>query len=356
MKREKVTIRLNGRRIWNWSILCMFLGFAVACGGSDGNDDPQPEGPGIEGTLVLKADRDTVDNSGHEPVNFTVWLEDKDVTAASSIVNQSSHEELKDKTFLPTEKIAKGAYTFKATYKNKETEAVKITVINGESFAKHLFMMYFTSVYCSFCPQVTKAIAEEIIPMSPGRVDVMAIHGDMGLRDPFTLPHTTTLMNKYNLSGYPSIIIDGQTRWIADVDQLKASLGEMGFAGISIKSSVDAGGKLTAEVRVKGRKDFQQPCTVAVVLLEDGLSAQMDTFDWVVRDFLTDVNGDKESTGTGTIGRNKEWSKTFHYTLSDEYNTENMRVLAYVLTAEGKVLNSRQVKLGEQADYEIVND
>lgn len=357
MKREKRTIGLNGRGIWNWSILCVFLGLAVACGGSDGNDDPQPVGPGEEGTLVLKADRDTVDNSGYEPVNFTVWLGDKDVTAASSVVNQVTHEEVKSNTFLPTEKVAKGAYTFKATYKSKESAAVKVTVINGESYAKHLFMMYFTSVYCVYCPTWTKAIAEEVMPMSPGRVDVMALHGDLrGAPDPFTSQYTYTMMMNFNLNGYPSVMIDAKTKWNAEVDQLKASMEEIGLAGIAMKSSVDANRQLTAEVRVKARKDFEQPCTVVVVLVEDGLSAQMDTFNWVVRNFLTDIYGDKESTGTGSIGRNKEWSRTFKFTLPDTYKTENMKVLAYVLDADGKALNSRQVKLGEQVDYEIVND
>lgn len=359
MKREKRTIGLNGRGIWNWSILCVFLGLAVACGGSDGNDDPQPGEPGEEGTLVLKADRDTVDNSGYDAVNFTVWLGDKDVTAASSVVNQVTHEEVKSNTFLPTEKVAKGAYTFKATYKSKESAAVKVTVINGESYAKHLFMMYFTSVFCNKCPLVTRAIAEEIIPMSPGRVDVMALHGDMSnVPDPFTLQHTHTLLTKFNLPGYPSIIIDHETTWNAlrDEEQFKESLGEIGLAGIALKSSVDANRKLAVEVRVKSRKDFEQPCTVVVVLVEDNLYSQMTTFDWVVRNFLTDIYGDKESTGTGSIGRNKEWSRTFHFALPDTYKTENMRVLAYVLDAEGKALNSRQVKLGGQVDFEIVND
>lgn len=359
MKREKRTIGLNSRGIWNWSILCVFLGLAVACGGSDGNDDPQPEGPGEEGTLVLKADRDTVDNSGYEPVNFTVWLGDKDVTAASSVVNQVTHEEVKSKTFLPTEKVAKGAYTFKATYKSKESAAVKVTVINGVSYAKHLFLMYFTSVYCPKCPLYTKAIAEEVIPMSPGRVDVMALHGNStSWPDPFLLEHTYTLLTHFSLPGYPSLIIDHQATWniLRDEEQFKESLGEIGLAGIAIKSSVDANRELTAEVRVKSRRDFEQPCTVAVVLMEDGLTANMETFDWVVREYLTDIYGDKESTGTGSIGRNKEWSKTFHFTLPDEYKTENMKLLAYVVTAEGEALNSRQVKLGEQVDFEIVND
>lgn len=359
MKGEKRTIGLNGRGIWNWSILCVFLGLAVACGGSDGNDDPQPVGPGEEGTLVLKADRDTVDNSGYEPVNFTVWLGDKDVTAASSVVNQVTHEEVKSNTFLPTEKVAKGAYTFKATYKSKESAAVKVTVINGVSYAKHLFMMYFTSVFCPNCPLVTRAIAEEIMPMSPGRVDVMALHGDMrSWPDPFTLEQTSTLLTHFNLPGYPSIIIDHQTKWNAlrDEEQFTESLGEIGLAGIAIKSSVDASRQLTVEIRVKARKDFEQPCTVAVVLIEDGLKGNGENCDWVVREFLTGTYGDKENTGTGNIGRNKEWSRTFQFALPDTYKTENMRVLSYVLDAEGKAMNSRQVKLGEQVDYEIVND
>lgn len=342
------------RNILNWSFILLLTGLAFACGGNDGSDDPQPDEPG---GFMLKADKDTVDNTGHDRIRFTVWLGDKDVTAQSSIVNQSTHEELKDNFFSPAETCEKGFYTFKATYKKHESAGIKITVIDGESFLKHLFLMYFTSVYCPNCPRYTAALEQEVLPLSPGRVDLLGLHGDLsGAPDPYTHRHTNTLLTHFNLPGYPFVVIDHRLKWGAEIEQLTAALNEIGLAGIALNTSVDENRQLTAEVRVKARRDFEQPCSVAVVLLEDGLKTNNETFNWVLRDYLTDVYGDKESSGTGNIGWNKEWSRTFRFSLPEAYAIENMRLMVYVLSPEGRALNSRQVKLGEKADYEMVHE
>lgn len=74
-------LKTNLHRIAGSCFAMALLVLAIACGGSDG-DDPQPEPKGLE----LKADKNSVNNSGDDRVVFTVLYDGKDVTASSSIV------------------------------------------------------------------------------------------------------------------------------------------------------------------------------------------------------------------------------------------------------------------------------
>lgn len=347
------------KRILYLLLAVCWTALAVNCGGSDGGeDDPQPQ-PGAD-TLVLKISKDTVVNNGFDGVTFTVWLGNKDVTAGSTIAEQKSHKQVEGAMFTPEMGASVGKYIFTAQYKKLSSSPVTLEVIDAEWFVRHALVQQKTSTFCVYCEALIMILEQDLIFLSPGRIDLMAFHGDMTAgQDPFTVSYTLPLFNKFGLSGFPQALINHNINWSTSVfsnDVVQAELDQPGIVGIALEPTV-SGRQLTVNVGVKSQVNFEKPCRVAVAVLENGLSApqmgKVITHNWVVRSYLSELFGDAEESGQGKIAREEEWTKQYTYTIPDEYVVENMDVIVYVLDASGKALNSRKVKIGEKGDYEL---
>lgn len=347
-------LKTNLHRIAGSCFAMALLVLAIACGGSDG-DDPQPEPKG----LVLKADKNTVNNSGDDRVVFTVLYDGKDVTGSSSIVEQNTHTAVKDGVFSAGPNDKAGTYVFVATYQKYTSEAVNVEV-RADAFVKHVLMMQFTSNTCIYCPGMTEILENDVVKLAPGRICLMSFHRTMNQpEDPYDVAEYVDPMKRhFQFNTYPTVILEHTSKWEKDNASVQKYLNTAADAGIAVTTSL-SGQKLTATVKVKGAKDFSTDCVVAVALLENGLkymqstttSPVMATHNQVVRRYLTDLFGDAQSTGSGKIAADTEWSRTFNTEIPAEWVIGNMDLIVYVLDGDGKAMNCCKVKLGESVDY-----
>lgn len=341
------------RKVGSYCALALLV-IATSCGGSEG-DGPQPEPKG----LVLKADKESINNSGGERVVFTVLYEGKDVTGSSNIVEQNTHTNIKNGIFSAGPDDKPGTYVFVATYQKYTSESVSVTV-RADAFIKNVLMMQFTSNTCIYCPGMTEILENDVVKLAPGRICLMSFHRTVYQpEDPYDVAEYVDPLKKHFLfNTYPTVILEHDYKWEKDNASVQKYLNNMADAGIAVTTSL-SGRKLTATVKVKGAKDFSGECMVAVALLENGLlylqstltSPVMATHNQVVRRYLTDLFGDAQSTGSGKIAGDSEWTRTFNTEIPTDWVIGNMDMIVYILDGDGKAVNCCKVKLGESVDY-----
>lgn len=336
-------------------VFVMIFGFSnCSSGDSDGDDDR------LKG-LILSVDRDTIYKG--EQATFTVTLDGKDVTSSSVITNETTGK-TETSVFLAGDN--KGTYTFIAKYNDASSNKVNVEVLDFElSFQKNVLLQQITSTTCPLCPNNRK-VMDMLQEMKPGVFFPMCFHGAyMGGNDPFVFPRLAEMQVELGIDGYAPVkmdyiyMLDGEESFDLIVERMILR-GEFGFA---IHSSVNANSTTaTIDVKIKSMIDPTFDCKLAVAIVEDGLKfSQMDGYETipdyihndVVRSYLTDLYGDK--IAQGAIGKNKEFTKQFSYSIPANYKKENLMVIAYLLNAKQKVvMNCQGVKLGNNIDYQYV--
>lgn len=327
-----------------------------ACGG--GNDDPDPD---IVKGLVFSADKDTIYKSGDDKAVFTVKYDGKDVTGKSRIFERTSGTFVDGNTFGTTKL---GEFVFTAEYNGEVSPEIRISSIEEVYYQANLLLFHFTSTSCSNCPRMVYGInvAKE---KAPGRLIKMSIHGPMAEDDPMQLkPYAEPLMNKYGCYlTYPVAILNGVRRWneAAGFDDMKSFLPDQTGIGVALSTRIE-GDKAYIDMSVRTMTAYEKPCSVAVVLVENGLhfkQLQDDgsydnsyVHDDVIRRYLTDVLGDALEEGELKVA--KLLTKSYTYDISSLLVRDHVDVIAYIMKEDGTVLNSTRVKLGESIDFQEI--
>ena len=227
----------------------------------------------------------------------------------------------------------------------------------GKEFWHKSLGMRFTATWCGYCPNLATGFAKAV-SQYPNKIEQLNLHpasSNLGFSG------TSALSNIFNVTGYPTGMIDYRSRignYASDdaatlvVDAVKET--EKNYpvkTGISFSSSV-SGSTLNLNVKlyIKEKGDYK----VTAVLLEDNIIGYQngggDNYNHssIARVAITDITGDAVSTSED----NKTVSKNYTATIPSSCDKNNLRVLVYVLRQYGSQTIIRTANYG---DYYVDN-
>lgn len=217
--------------------------------------------------------------------------------------------------------------------------------------------MRFTATWCGYCPNLATGFAKAV-SQYPNKIEQLNLHptsSNLGFSG------TSALSNIFNVTGYPTGMIDYRSRignYASDyaattvVDAVKET--EKNYpvkTGISFSSSV-SGSTLNLNVKlyIKEKGDYK----VTAVLLEDNIIGYQngggDSYNHssIARVAITDITGDAVSTSED----NKTVSKNYTATIPSSCDKNNLRVLVYVLRQYG---SQTIIRTADYGDYYVDN-
>lgn len=217
--------------------------------------------------------------------------------------------------------------------------------------------MRFTATWCGYCPNLATGFAKAV-SQYPNKIEQLNLHptsSNLGFSG------TSALSNIFNVTGYPTGMIDYRSRignYASDyaattvVDAVKET--EKNYpvkTGISFSSSV-SGSTLNLNVKlyIKEKGDYK----VTAVLLEDNIIGYQNgggenyNHSSIARVAITDITGDAVSTSED----NKTVSKNYTATIPSSCDKNNLRVLVYVLRQYG---SQTIIRTADYGDYYVDN-
>lgn len=307
---------------------------------------------------------------GEQEVTFEV-LYGTNVVSSEARITLVSHPELgwSGSSFSTTEQ---GEYVFQASYRDILSKEVKIVANEAENvessrFERHILAMDFTGTWCSWCPGGFRDLNYFATRNKwNGYVHIVAMHDSETGEDPMGLSLTNTIHRAFSLDGFPCFLIDMRdggslTDNLSDlVPSFERSVEEYpARSDVKITSTL-AEGVVTAQLTLFAEQEGEW--RVCAYLVENGIVApQLDgsvedkdyTHNHVVRCLMGESwRGDR----LGNLSAESEESKTYTYTLEEEWVAENMSVVALAIDANGYVNNVAICPLSGSVDYKYIEE
>ena len=281
----------------------ILFGFLVSsCSSND--DSPAPNHVAPPTSIVLSFDEDayiTGDSATFvvkDNFNNTVTTE-AEVTVNGTVITTNPY------TFT-----ANGSYDFVATYQGLTSNSVNFVVQTASTysdtvsfsatgapttFTKKALLEDFTGTWCSQCPPAATAVANAI----NGNSNIFGVGYHAG-NDPMEIPETAYWVNYYNVTGFPTVYVNGpDTRWnFPDMTQVNAELAEEATVGLAVNAAI-VGGKLDLEVSVGFKSTPSEEIKLMIYLTEDNVTTtspqagSSQGADYVHRDVLREVYTDQ---------------------------------------------------------------
>lgn len=260
-----------------------------------------------------------------------------------------------------------GNFSVYAKYQNFTSNVLSVEVLAPSPYTQKVLIEDYTGTWCGWCPRVINAIeltlaqSQDVIPV--------AIHSSNGsASDPFNFAEKALLFSTFSVTGYPTAKINRTETWEypentpGGVYQVVKKLQTRAPLGIGI-SSVLNNGLLNIDVEVEFLHD-QSNLNLVVYLLEDKLKANQVNYyedlyggsnplvnlehNHVLRHCLTHLLGDAISASESK--QNNTFKKSFNFTTADSgiSNTENIKVVAFVVNGSTKkVINVQKAGVNE---------
>ena len=227
----------------------------------------------------------------------------------------------------------------------------------GKEFWHKSLGMRFTATWCGYCPNLATGFALAV-SQYPNKIELLNLHptnSNLGFSG------TSAMENVFNITGYPTGMIDYRSRignYVSDyaatlvVDAVKET--EKNYptkTGITFSSSVSGSTvNLNVKLYIKEKGDYK----VTAVLLEDNIIGYQngggDNYNHssIARVAFSDITGDSVKTSED----NKTVSKNYTATIPSSCNKNNLRVLVYVLKQYG---SQTIIRTADYGDYYVDN-
>ena len=204
---------------------------------------------------------------------------------------------------------ANGTYNFTATYVGLTSNTVSFTIESPSDFSdtssfnasgapstftKKVLLEDFTGTWCPQCPPAASAIANAM----SGNSNIFGV--GYHYSDPMEIPETAYWSNYYNVTGFPTVYVNGaDTRWnYTDMAQVNAELAEEATVGLAVNAAI-VGGKLDLEVSVGFKSTPSEEIKLMIYLTEDNVTTSTPQAgssqgaNYVHRDVLREVYTDQ---------------------------------------------------------------
>ena len=204
---------------------------------------------------------------------------------------------------------ASGSYDFVATYEGLTSNSVNFVVQTASAysdtvsfsatgapstFTKKALLGDFTGTWCVYCPNAASAIATAL----SGNSNLFGVGYHAG--DPMEISETDYWVNYYNVTGFPTVYVNGPDTWwnYPDMAQVNAELAEEATVGLAVNAAI-VGGKLDLEVSVGFKSTPSEEIKLMIYLTEDNVTTtspqagSSQGADYVHRDVLREVYTDQ---------------------------------------------------------------
>lgn len=341
---------------------------------------------------VLSVNDSEIDLASETQAVFTVTLNGRDVTDASSIYSTTSSLELQDNVFMPDRT---GSHTFVAEYDGAQSNTVQVNVIDStpevveSKYDRHVCVMEFTGGWCINCPtgydNMKGILAHPQLAAYKENIHICAFHSDMEGRDDFAIAETQDVFKLCSSLfaadlAYPAFATDLRVVGVLtgeSVSTFRPSI-ESAFTeylphcGAAVASVMNED-KTSAEVTVKVASEQTSEYRVIVLVVQDKIIGWQITnypdpdepdggtnsynHRHVVRKVVTTYAGTftgEKLTSDGKIAAGEEASKTWTVDVAQEWVLENTEIYALVLDSEGFVNNMNVCAIdGGDSGYDI---
>ncbi len=277
--------------------------------------------------------------------------------------------EISGNTYTPSKR---GNETITATYSGINSNEVNLLT----GYKQKVLIEDFTGTWCGWCPRVLRAI--ELVEAQTDESITVAIHrgstnSSSDSYDPFNYS-AGALEDYIGLNGYPTAMINRKILWnypetsyIGQVTNLVENSGINRVKNVGVKiASTLTNNTLDITVNSDVINDFDGEKLV-VYILENGLNYNQTNYTTyfggqsvlsnfehnnVLRQVPTNIFGDvftvnELNSETGV------YKKEFTIELTGNIqNTSNLDIVAFVVDASGKVLNSQRSEVGVTKDFE----
>ena len=357
-----------------FSLLILLTGFsliAVSCGDNENADDHIYDHQ-IK-LISLVSDKYNVvlneNEADQEVVTFIVSNNAGDnLTSSSEIfVNDIA---IASNVFTPTEL---GSFTVYAKYTDEDSgkeflsEEKTVNVIEDTSnlYYRHKVLIEdFTGTWCGWCTRIIYAI-EQVQAQTQNAIAV-GIHND----DPFDFPGRMPLEDYLQVEGaYPFATINRKTIWKhpqhQHVNQPIGLILPESPIGIKINSTLGATSG-TVDLSFSFKEDIAGDLRYVIYVVENGLIADQTNYNTDLYNGVAVLQGfthDHVLRGVygNILGNNLGQSATAGSevslsSLAVNYSSENMnklQVIAFIINAQGKVLNVQIADANTEKDYEF---
>ncbi len=342
-------------KFWTLCALCALL--LGSCRGQ--SDDGEVEVQLVPSVTTIVAD-------GVQEVTFEVYYGIDRVTMQAEIYSVSHPDvTVSGAKFSTTEA---GEYTFHAKYGNTLSKVVKIVaeeaMVNASRFVRHICVMDITGTWCTFCPEgYRKLVFYTDKKEWKDIVHILALHDGASGKDPMALDVTTTIATTYSLE-FPSFITDLRDTGslVNNVSDIQPSFNRSiddypAHCDVKLATTLSEG-----EVSISATlfSEKTENYALAVWLYENGVVAEQKDGSFIHKDYEHKhvaralLSRSWRGDSLGMVTAEEEVAKEYTATLSEEWNDENMFVMALAIDEDGYVNNVAVCPLGESVDYKYL--
>ena len=260
--------------------------------------------------------------------------------------------------------------------KNKVVQGEKITSL----YQQKMVAMQFTSVGCVYCPNLASSI-KSVQEKQPGKIIPVAFHLNYGDADPMVQPECEKFYKRVVFEdsqsiSLPMLAMNFRKGSQKVVDQEEKILSEIAYqeeeysasSGVAINTTYDKSSR-KLEVTARFISEVTQSAKYHIILVEDGIKYEQtgaETADYTHNNVFRYISSDNLKGADLNLGApltpGMEYEVTKTITLKKDWNPDNMRVVAVMLTpddAAGKNFgcnNANECAVGGSVDYTLVGD
>lgn len=315
--------------------------------------------------IGISADKNGVFSNGQDAITFEATLPDNTVIT-NEVEFYVEGEKIAGNSY--TSSVA-GEYTAYAIYDDVKSGDLKFGVVDKvespSSYSTKILVEDYTGAWCGWCPRVAYKL-EEAVKANANIIPVGVHYGDV-----LGYTYVNEMMTKYNITGFPTALLNRSAIWTEKQIDLDNLLGNHARIGLAI-SSVQNGQNLDVNVKVGFTISTKTELKLVVYLLEDGILEDQANYmnnetggAWyqagdpikdfehnnVLRSSLTDIFGD-DIPQYVTLERNT-YSTNYSIDIS-KYNMDKMHLVAFVMSTTGGtyVYNVQSAKAGSTVDFD----
>lgn len=314
---------------------------------------------------VLTASDTEIDLADETQSVFTVMFDGVDVTESSVVYNAADDSALEGHVYAPDQT---GSAEFYAVYEGKQSNAVKVNVINSKpevesKYKRHISVMEFTGAWCVNCPDGYDNMMLQLSkPSMSGykeNLHLCAFHSNAEGNDTLAIAATQDVIRMFSGLAYPSFVVDMRPQHaglltsdgIGDFQPaVKASAEEYPtHCGVAVSSVVSDG---VAKISARIASEFTTEYRMIILVVQDRIKGYQKHSDYgelsdyshrhVVRKVVTSYEktftGEK-LTDDGIVSAGETAEKQWNVEIDDRWVLENTEIYALALDANGYVNN-----------------